>query len=193
VLDAAVWSEPVTPFLSPVVTAQIASEPWQLRAYFALRHAIFVDEQAMFERTDRDEHDTIATPIVVLGHAAGMPDDVIGAVRIYPAAGGTWYGGRLGVCRAHRARGVVGSALIFAAVCTAHARGCTRFLATVQEANVAYFERHRFVAIRPVEVCGRAHRLMQADLAAFPRRIAHALEPVDGAQAVAALRARRAA
>lgn len=192
-IDSSPWDGPVPAFLSPVVTAQIASEPWQLRAYYAVRRAVFVEEQKLFEESDVDVHDAVATPIVVLGHAAGMLDEVIGAVRIYPDGGGTWFGGRLGVSRLHRSRGVVGSALVFAAVSTARGRGCTRFLATIQEANVGYFERHRFCGIRAVEVCGRPHRLMEADLAAYPARVAHALQPVDGASAAAALRTPRAA
>jgi putative N-acetyltransferase (TIGR04045 family) len=193
VIERTLWGGPVEPFVSPVVTAQIVSEPWQLRAYFALRHAIFVEEQRMFEMSDIDEHDRIATPIVVQGHAAGIPDEVIGAVRIYPASGGTWFGGRLGVCRLYRSRGMVGTALIFSAVSTAHARGCTRFLATIQEGNVGYFERHHFFGIRPLDVCGRPHRLMEANLAAYPPRVAHPSQPVDGAYAIAELRRRRAA
>jgi putative N-acetyltransferase (TIGR04045 family) len=193
VTDATPWGDPIVPFFSTVVTAQIASEPWHLRGYHALRRAIFVEEQGLFDGSDVDEHDSLATPIVVLGHAAGMPDDVIGVVRIYPTRGGTWYGGRLGVCRTYRTRGIVGSALVFAAVSTAHARGCTRFLATIQEGNVGYFERHGFRTVRSIEVCDRPHRLMEADLAMYPPRVAHALQPVDGAHAVAELRKRRAA
>jgi putative N-acetyltransferase (TIGR04045 family) len=191
--DSLLWTDPIAPFVSSLVTAQIASEPWHLRGYYALRRAIFVEEQGMFDTADVDEHDDIATHIVVLGHAAGMPNEVIGGVRIYPAGGGTWFGGRLGVCQQYRSRGVVGSALIFAAVSSAHARGCSRFLATIQQANVPYFERHHFLAVRPVEVCGRAHLLMEADLAAYPPRLAHALRPVEGADAVRAIRNRRAA
>jgi putative N-acetyltransferase (TIGR04045 family) len=97
------------------------------------------------------------------------------------------------VCRRYRSRGVVGSALIDAAVSTAHARGCTRFLATVQLPNVGYFERHRFACIRRVEVCGHPHQLMEADLAFYPPRVAHALQPVDGTRVAAALRRREAA
>ncbi len=199
----ALWGEPVTPFFSPVVTAQIASERWQLRGYHALRRAIFVEEQGLFARSDVDEHDRRAIPLVVIGHAGGMPDEVIGVVRIYrcdrrhaddsPTVGPTWFGGRLGVRNDYRARGIVGTALIFAAVSTAHARGCRRFLATIQEGNVAYFERHHFRPLHSVEVCGRPHCLMEADLAAYPPRVAHALQPVDGASAVAELRRRRAA
>jgi putative N-acetyltransferase (TIGR04045 family) len=192
-LESLLWGEPVTAFVSPLVTAQIASEPWHLRDYFALRHAVFVEEQGMFDETDVDDHDEAATHIVVLGHAAGMPDDVIGGVRIYPAGGGTWFGGRLGVCPRYRARGLVGSALVFAAVSTAHAGGCTRFLATIQPASVPYFERRHFFGVRPIDVCGHPHLLMEADLDAYPPRVAHALRPIDGAEAVAAIRSRRAA
>jgi putative N-acetyltransferase (TIGR04045 family) len=186
-LDASVWGEPVAPFLSSHVTAQIASEPWEHVAYLDLRRAIFVAEQRMFEVSDVDAYDSIATPIVVLGHSGGMPDEVIGGVRIYSTDGSTWFGGRLGVHPRYRARGVVGSALIFAAVSTAHAWGCTRFLATVQEANVRYFERHRFASVSTIDVCGHPHRLMEADLGCFPPRVAHPLAPVDGSRMAAVL------
>jgi putative N-acetyltransferase (TIGR04045 family) len=192
-LDATVWGEPVLPFYSPNVTAQIAGQRWQLESYYGLRRAVFVEEQGLFAGSDVDERDEAATHIVVLGHLGGMPDEVIGGVRIYPDEGGTWFGGRLCVCPRYRSRGVVGSALIFAAVSTAHAWGCTRFLATVQRPNVPYFERHHFAHVRAVEVCGRPHDLMEADLSVFPPCVAHALQPVDGARAVATLRRREAA
>jgi putative N-acetyltransferase (TIGR04045 family) len=191
--DQSLWGEPVVPFFSPNVSAHIAGEPWQIEGYLALRRSIFVDEQRIFEGSDVDEHDAVSTPIVVIGHVAGMPDEVIGGVRIYPAGDGTWFGGRLGVAPHYRARRVVGTSLIVAAVSTARARDCTRFLATVQEANVAYFERHRFRCLHPVDVCGHPHRLMAADLEAYPPRVAHALRPVDGMEAVAIVRARAAA
>jgi putative N-acetyltransferase (TIGR04045 family) len=191
--DATIWGEPISPFYSPNVTAQVASERWHLDGYYEVRRAIFAEEQGLFDASDLDEHDEVATPIVALGHVAGMPDEVIGGVRIYPTDRGTWFGGRLGVCRRYRSRGVVGTALIFAAVSTAHARGCTTFLATIQLQNVAYFERHRFACVRPLEVCGKPHQLMEADLAAYPPVVAHALHPVDGARAAAELRRLKAA
>ena len=186
-LDASIWGEPVLPFVSPNVTAHIACEPWQRDGYFALRRAIFVDEQRLFDGSDVDDRDRVATPIVVVAHTAGMPDEIIGGVRIYPDGGGVWYGGRLGVVPRYRTRGVGGTALVFAAVATARAWRCERFLATVQAANVRYFERHHFRALAAVEVCGQPHALMEADLGAYPARIAHAHEPVDGAMAAAHL------
>jgi putative N-acetyltransferase (TIGR04045 family) len=188
-----VWGAPVAPFRSPRVTAQIASEPWQRDAYFRLRRAIFADEQALFEGSDVDEHDETATPIVAVAHMGGMPDEVIGVVRIYPAEPGVWYGGRLGVDPRYRSRRVVGTSLIVAAVSTAHSRGCRRFLATIQLQNVRYFEQHRFSTLGALEVCGQPHHLMEADLAAYPPIAASHSEPVDSERAGALFHRARAA
>ncbi|HWA77998.1 MAG TPA: MSMEG_0567/Sll0786 family nitrogen starvation N-acetyltransferase [Polyangiaceae bacterium] len=162
------WDREVRPFLSQDVRAQIAAEPWQVEAYFGLRAQIFAEEQGLFSGSDRDPLDSCASPIVALSHAFGMPDEVVGVVRIYEAEGGAWYGGRLGVCPRYRRRGAVGSALITCAVSSAHAFGATRFFAQVQVQNVRYFERHAFRALRPLELLGRAHWLMEADLSVYP-------------------------
>jgi putative N-acetyltransferase (TIGR04045 family) len=177
---ANVWGQRVAPFLSPVVTAQIASEPWQLAAYRRLRRDIFVAEQGLFEGSDGDEHDAQATPIVALSQVAGAPDEVIGVVRIYSTGADTWFGGRLGVAQHYRARRIVGTALIFAAVATARAWGCQQFLATVQARNVRYFEQHRFARVEPIELFGHAHWLMRAELDAYPSEVACAERPIDG-------------
>jgi putative N-acetyltransferase (TIGR04045 family) len=187
------WWEEASPFFSPVVTAQVASEAWQLAAYYDLRRAVFAEEQHLFEASDVDEHDANATPIVAVGHMGGMPDEVIGTVRIYPAEPGTWWGGRLGVLPRYRSRRIVGTSLICAAVSTAHAWGCRTFLATIQLQNVRYFERHRFRTIREVEVCGAPHHLMEADLSAYPARAAVAGQAVDGDHAVSLFGPRMAA
>lgn len=162
------WDREVRPFLSPLVRAQIADEPWQIDAYFGLRALIFAEEQGLFASSDRDAQDLSASPIVALSHAFGMPDEVVGVVRIYEAEPGTWFGGRLGVCARYRRRGAVGSALITSAVSSAHALGATRFFAQVQLQNVRYFERHAFHPVRPLELFGRAHWLMEAALSAYP-------------------------
>jgi len=161
------------PFAAPVyraahVTTELAREPWQMAAYFALRQAIFVREQALFAASDCDAADLHATPIVALSHMAGMPDDVIGVVRIYETEPDVWYGGRLGVSAAYRARAAVGRELVRKAVGTANARGCQRFLATIQRSNVPYFERLHFSSLFELSVCGTAHHLMQADLHRYP-------------------------
>jgi len=153
------------------VTAELAFERWQVRAYFELRRQIFAHEQGLFAECDRDDCDEYASPIVAQGEIAGMPDGVVGVVRIYPDGGDTWFGGRLGVARPFRRVGSVGTALIVEAVSTAHAWGCKRFLATVQEANARYFEHHHFSRLEALELHGRAHFLMQADLSRYPARL----------------------
>jgi putative N-acetyltransferase (TIGR04045 family) len=164
------WGRPVRPSLGAEIVAHVANEPWQLAGYRELRRAIFAEEQGLFEGSDFDEHDAHALPIVAESQIAGMADRVVGVVRIFRSEPGTWYGGRLGVCREFRRFGAIGSALIAAACGTAHAHGCQRFLATVQVANVRYFERHHFRVLREVSVSGRPHQLMQADLACYPPR-----------------------
>lgn len=165
------WGRPIRPSLGPEIVAQVASEPWQVAGYRELRRAIFSEEQGLFEGSDRDAHDAHALPIVALSQIAGMADRVVGVVRIYRDEPGTWYGGRLGVRREFRRFGAIGTALIATAVSTARALGCERFLATVQDANVRYFERHHFRALGGVSVAGRPHQLMQAELAAYPPRL----------------------
>jgi putative N-acetyltransferase (TIGR04045 family) len=167
-------------------TFELARSPDQLRAYLRLRRDIFCDEQALFWGTDADEHDARAYPIVALAHgtagagadgtagagagAAGpvVAAEIVGVVRIYEVEPGLWYGGRLGVARAHRQQGAVGGGLIRKAVGTAHAWGCRRFLALVQEPNVPLFERLDWRSLERRIYLSRMHHLMEADLASYP-------------------------
>ena len=164
------WGRPVKPSLGAEVIAEVATQPWQVAGYRQLRTRIFAEEQGLFAGSDFDEHDEHALPIVAQSQIVGMADQVVGVVRIYRSEPGTWYGGRLGVRTEFRRFGAIGTALITAAVSTAHALDCQRFLATVQLGNVRYFERHHFRTLREVSVLGRPHQLMQADLAAYPAR-----------------------
>jgi amidase len=52
--------------------------------FWALRRAIFCDEQQVFRGSDRDEVDLSAIPIVCETLIAGMEDSVVGVVRIEP-------------------------------------------------------------------------------------------------------------
>jgi len=165
------WGRPVPAQTAQRISAELAREPWQVAAYFQLRREIFSLEQGLFAESDRDALDDHASPIVAQGQIAGMPDGVVGVVRIYQAGNGTWFGGRLGVASSYRRVGAVGTALITEAVSTAHAWGCKRFLATVQEANMRYFERHCFRRLEALELLGRPHFLMQADLAHYPPQL----------------------
>lgn len=161
------WGSRVRAFCSQSIETQVAHEPWQLEGYWLLRREIFTGEQRLFVDSDRDEHDDDALPIVAISLTAGMPDAVVGVVRVYSVGDGEWYGGRLGVCPSYRHRGVVGERLIRAAVATALDAGCRRFLATVQLGNVRYFQRHHFDVVGQRRVCGVTHALMQARLTDF--------------------------
>lgn len=161
------WGSRVRAFHSQCIETLVASEPWQLAGYWRLRQAIFTGEQRLFLDSDRDEHDAGAKPIVAISSTAGMPDAVVGVVRVYSAGHDEWFGGRLGVCPTYRHHGLVGETLIRTAVGTALGAGCRRFLATVQLGNVRYFQRHHFDVVGQKLVCGVTHTLMQARLADF--------------------------
>ncbi len=167
------WGKPVRAQTAQQIRAEVATESWQIAAYFSLRREIFANEQGIFAGSDEDAEDAHATPIVAQGDIAGMPDGVVGVVRIYRALDreDTWFGGRLGVSRAYRRVGAVGTALITEAVSTAHHWGCRRFLATVQDANARYFEHHHFRRLEAIELLGRPHFLMEADLSRYPAEL----------------------
>jgi putative N-acetyltransferase (TIGR04045 family) len=158
----------VPAYRSPAIITEVAREAWQLEGFAQLRRRVFVEEQGLFREDDRDAFDARALPIVAQSLVQGMPHEVVGVVRIYEASPGQWYGGRLAVSREYRRHGVVGESLIRVAVCTANARGCQRFLATVQAPVVRYFERHHFRYLEPISVCGQPHGLMEAELDWFP-------------------------
>jgi putative N-acetyltransferase (TIGR04045 family) len=158
----------VPAYRSPALVTEVARERWQLEAYARLRRRVFVEEQGLFHGDDVDAFDARALPIVAQSVVHGMPHEVVGVVRIYEASPGQWYGGRLAVSRDYRRHGEVGESLIRVAVCSANARGCERFLATVQEPVVRYFERHHFRYLEPISVCGQPHALMAAELEWFP-------------------------
>lgn len=161
------WGSIVRAYRSRFIVTRLADEPWQLAEYWALRAQVFANEQGLFQEADRDEHDDVALPIVAMSTTAGMLDQVVGTVRVYHAVADTWFGGRLAVLPEYRRQGEVGTALIRTAVGGARGLGCRRFLATVQEDNVRYFERHNFRVLEALTVRGRPHRLMEADVSVF--------------------------
>jgi putative N-acetyltransferase (TIGR04045 family) len=144
---------------------KLATTPEEIQAYFALRHAIFVEEQGVFTADDLDEYDAIAYPIVAIHTETSA---VVGIVRIYETEPGLWYGGRLGVHPEYRRGGQVGKGLIYKAVTTANTWGCDRFLATVQMQNVRFFRRLHWDSLEEITICDRSHHLMLADLNHYP-------------------------
>lgn len=95
---------------------KLATNSQEITAYFALRRAIFAQEQQLFLEDDIDEIDKIAYPIV----AISPENQVVGVVRIYEVEPGIWYGGRLGTHQDYRKGWQVGKGLIYKAVTTAN-------------------------------------------------------------------------
>lgn len=150
---------------------KLALSPAERAAYFQLRQTIFCQEQQLFTTSDRDEYDTIAYPIVAINDL----NQVVGVVRIYEPQPRLWYGGRLGVHPDYRRVGRIGKGLIHQAVTTANAWGCDRFLATVQRANVRFFQRLHWKSLEEITICDRPHHLMEAQLDFYPAN--HELRP----------------
>jgi len=160
--------DPVRPFTAPGFQIKHAVDLWEKEGAAALRRRVFCREQGLFGEDDRDAIDEVAIPIVALALWGVYADAVVGTVRIHEEAPGLWWGSRLAVCEHHRRVGALGSALIRLAVSSAHARGCTRFLAHVQSQNVLLFRRLHWKTVEEVELHGRLHHRMEADLAYYP-------------------------
>ena len=142
----------------------IATSPQHIHDYFALRRAIFAEEQQLFEGDDRDEIDKIAYPIV----AISTHNQVVGVVRIYEVKPGVWYGGRLGTHPDYRKGWQIGKGLIYKAVTIANTWGCQQFLANVQLQNVRFFGLLHWQSNQEMTFCDRPHHLMSADLNFYP-------------------------
>lgn len=138
------------------------------REAHALRRAVFCLEQGIFLQDDRDAVDDHAQLLVAMACEAGMPMQVVGTVRIHESEPGLWWGSRLAVHAAFRKLGHLGATLIRLAVARAHAQGCQRFLAHVQQPNATLFEKLHWQRQGELAIHGRAHVLMQADLAHYP-------------------------
>lgn len=143
----------------------LAKTPQEIQSYFALRHAIFVEEQELFTHNDIDDQDAIAYPIIAVKTDT---QQVVGAVRIYEDEPGLWYGGRLGVHKDYRRVGQIGKGLIQKAVTTANAWGCHQFLATVQLQNVRFFRRLHWISKEEIAIRNHPHHLMEAELDYYP-------------------------
>jgi putative N-acetyltransferase (TIGR04045 family) len=142
--------------------------PWEANEAYKLRRAVFCIEQGIFIGDDRDEIDERAQLLVAVSCIGGMPEQVVGTVRIHEDEPGVWTGSRLAVHAAFRRHGKIGGTLIKLAVSSAHALGCTTFLAHVQSQNAALFHALHWTTLSEEVMHGRPHHLMQADLAFYP-------------------------
>jgi putative N-acetyltransferase (TIGR04045 family) len=159
-----------SPVASPPAAARarticrLAALPAELDAHFAVRRRVFVEDQALFERDDRDERDDRPATL----HAVADVDGAIaGAVRLYPLdRAGLWKGDRLAVlpqARVHR----LGGLLVAFAVRTAGERGGHRMVAQIQPGNVRFFEHLGWtVDGPPAPYCGITHQPMAIALRA---------------------------
>jgi putative N-acetyltransferase (TIGR04045 family) len=157
--SAAITTAPLT------ARIKLATTPDQRDGARQLRHQVFCVEQGLFNGDDRDQIDTTALTLVAIAGPAG---EVIGTVRIHHAGDDIWWGSRLAVARSARRQAAVGSGLIKLAVGAAQALGCRTFLAHVQQQNVPMFEQLNWDPLHDVELHGRAHCLMRADLSFYP-------------------------
>jgi len=160
----------------PRITCKIAETADELTAYYAIRHAVFVDEQGMFHGTDVDERDAQAIHIVAVDEETGS---VVGGVRCYydlEWGKDTWFGGRLAVRQEYRHKSVqVGPALVRMAERAVQERGCRCFLAYIQTPNVKFFERLGWHPLGEViEYHGRPHQMMEAHFSWLNRQPAQA-------------------
>jgi putative N-acetyltransferase (TIGR04045 family) len=160
--------EPFNAFVVSEYQIKFATDDWERRGAAALRRTVFCDEQGIFEGDDRDAIDAVAIPIVALSLMGVVADSVVGTVRIHEENAGLWRGSRLAVAADHRRVGALGVSLIRLAVSSAHARGCRRFFAHVQTQNAELFQRLHWRNLESVELHGRPHRLMEADLSFYP-------------------------
>jgi putative N-acetyltransferase (TIGR04045 family) len=116
---------------------RVARSAEELAEHFAVRRAVFVDEQALFTGDDRDERDDDPSTLHAVGTIRGV---MAGAVRLYPLDDhGAWKGDRLAV-RADLRHGLLGAALVRFAVQTAGELGANRMVAMIQPPNVRFFE-----------------------------------------------------
>ncbi len=160
--------ESAVPFLPCEFRIKFAASRWEREGALALRRAVFCDEQQLFEGDDRDTTDDYAIPIVALSMLGVAADRVVGAVRIHEEAPSLWWGSRLAVDRDYRRIGAIGATLIRLAVSSAHAMGCRTFLAHVQAQNGPLFRQLHWETLDEVDLHGRPHLKMRADLAAYP-------------------------
>ncbi len=131
----------VTTRVEHAVRCQLVDGPAQLAAHYAIRRAIFVTEQRVFDSSDSDARDSAPETLRVIGFVDGTP---AGTVRLFPLdpadPGGEWQGDRLAVLPEFRASGL-GAPLVRFAVATAGSLGGRTMIAHIQPANETFFRR----------------------------------------------------
>lgn len=75
------------PYFANEYLIKFVTQDWERKQMLALRQAVFCEEQGIFAGDDLDE---IATHIVAIACVAGLPDSVVGTVRIHQEKPGVW-------------------------------------------------------------------------------------------------------
>jgi putative N-acetyltransferase (TIGR04045 family) len=154
-----------------------ARTPVEVADHHAIRHRVFVEEQAIFAGTDRDDRDGAAVKLV--GYLDGI---AAGSVRLFEVdpPSRLWQGDRLAVLPAHRLSGL-GAPLVWCAVAVAGARGGAVMVAHIQLANVRFFARLGWAAVGEVETyVGLPHQPMTIALPTAEHGAALARQLADG-------------
>jgi poly(A) polymerase len=140
-----------------ILVREVADE-LELAVAYAIRWLVFVKEQSLFGDSDIDEHDAGAHHLVAIRQGR-----IIGTVRVYREQADSWIGGRLAVLP--KSRGFAGARLVKSAVELVKQLGCKRFLASIQEQNVLFFEKLGWKSTHVEKIIrGVNHVIMQADL-----------------------------
>lgn len=160
--------DPVPTFAASQFQVNFATTDWERAGAHSLRRDVFCREQGLFGDDDRDAIDHVAQLIVAQSMWGLVADRIVGTVRIHQPSAGVWWGSRLAVAADHRKVGALGASLIRVAVSSAHAMGCHTFLAHVQEQNALLFRRLHWHVLDTVDLHGRPHLKMQADLNFYP-------------------------
>ena len=160
--------EPAVQYQPVEFLVREAAQHWEREQAHALRRAVFCIEQGIFVGDDRDALDDRAQLLVAMSCIGGMPDQVVGTVRIHEEAPGRWWGSRLAVHLAFRGQGHLGATLIRLAVTRAHAQGAHTFMAHVQAQNEVLFHKLHWRTTGTLAIHGRPHVEMQPDFTHYP-------------------------
>jgi putative N-acetyltransferase (TIGR04045 family) len=149
----------------PAISCREARSPEELAEHFRVRHAVFVEEQAIFAGSDLDEHDAETSTLHLVGCCDGV---VVGSVRLFEVdrPAGLWQGDRLAVLAPFRVHGL-GAPLVRCAVALAGAHGGREMVAHIQLPNVTFFSRLGWAPVgEPETYVGLPHQQMRIALPA---------------------------
>ncbi|MFB6232744.1 MAG: GNAT family N-acetyltransferase [Haloarculaceae archaeon] len=128
---------------------------------FAVRRAVFVDEQDVPEEIEMDDADDRATHFVVYDTARGEP---VGAARLRVPEEATGKAERVAILKPYRGEGL-GARLMERVEATARERGCSRLKLDAQTHVEGFYERLGYETVSDVFVeAGIPHVRMVTDL-----------------------------